>query len=226
MIGPARTLALAAVLLGVAACTSSKEPLPPGPELVAEAGQAMSAVESVRFSLEVEGALGGIGVRRAEGVLTRAGEGSGTAQLELNGTLIEYALVVTGDTFYLRGPTGGFQAVPRFLASQFYDPTLFLDAESGLPNVLTTATGAETVAAEAVEGTDAYLVDAIVQASLLSDLMPLDPGQETVPASLWIGRDRPVLLRVRVEAEGEEGASTLTLTLSDFDAPVTVTPPP
>jgi lipoprotein LprG len=194
---------------------------------VRQSAQAMRGVSTTRFSLQVEGVLGDLGIRRAEGVLTRSGEASGTVELDLGSGLIEYEVVIVEGTYYLKGPTGGFQTVPSFLSSQLYNPTRFLDPDEGFAAVLGRATGARTIAAETVEGTPGYRVDATIPSDLLEGVVPLSPQQTTVPASLWIGKTESVLLRVRVEThpEGASGSTTLTLTLTDPNLTVVVTPP-
>ena len=187
----------------------------------------MRGVATVRFSLLLEGQPGDLGIRRAEGVLSRTGEASGTIQLDQGGALIEYEVVIDGGTYYLKGPTGGFQAIPSFLASQLYDPTRFLDPDVGFAAVLAAATQARTVAAESVDGTPGYRVEARIPTDLLQGILPLSPGQKDVAASLWIGQADPVLLRVRVVSrpEGATASSTLTLTLADPNLTVRITPP-
>jgi lipoprotein LprG len=187
----------------------------------------MGAVSSIRFSLQVEGALGDLGIKQADGVLTREGEASGTVELDLGSGLIEYEVVIAGGTYYVQGPTGGFQKVPSFLSSQIYDPTQFLDADTGFAAVLADATDAKTVAADSVEGTPGYRVEARIPTALLEGVIPLSPGQKDAPASLWIGRTEPVLLRVQVESrpEGASRSTTLTLTLTEPNLSVRITPP-
>jgi lipoprotein LprG len=221
-----RALFLLLVVWG-AACTSH-EPLPDGPQLVRRSAEAMRGISSTRFSLQVEGVPGDLGIRQAEGVLTRAGEASGTVELDLGSGLIEYEVVISGGTYYLKGPTGGFQAVPGFLSSQLYNPTRFLDPDEGFSAVLAAATDARTVAAEAVEGTPGYRVSATIPSDLLQGVIPLSPEQNEVPASLWIGKTEPVLLRVRVVTlpDVASASTTLTLTLTDPNLTVLITPPP
>jgi lipoprotein LprG len=215
------------LLAGLAAACSSSEALPDGAQLVRRSAEAMKGVSSVRFSLQLEGELGILGIRNAEGVLTRAGEASGTVQLDPGTGLIEYEVVITDGTYYLKGATGGFQEVPSFLSSQLYNPTLFLDPDVGFAAVLAAAKDARTKAAESVEGTAGYRVEATIPSDLLQGVVPLDPDQREVPASLWIGKSDPVLLQVRVVTQPEDasGSTTLTLTLTDPNLRVEITAP-
>jgi lipoprotein LprG len=206
---------------------SHGEDLPPGALLLQRASVAMRDVSSTRFSLQVEGTLGDLGIKQADGVLTRQGEASGTVRLDLGSSLIEYEVVIAGGTYYLKGPTGGFQTVPSILSSQIYDPTRFLDSDTGFAAVLADATDARTTGTDSVEGTSGYRVEARIPTALLEGVVPLEAGQEDTPASLWIGRSEPVLLRVRVETrpEGASASTILTLTLTDPNLTVRITPP-
>jgi lipoprotein LprG len=222
------TVLLAAAL--ISACTAHHAAsLPAGPTLVQRSAATMRAVRSVRFSLAIEGHPGALGIRRADGVMARGGRLSGTVQLEESGELIEYRVVESGGTLYLKGPTGPFQAVPAALAAGVYDPTQLLDPSTGVAAFLASARGARTVAREEVGGVDVYRVEAAVRGGEpLRQLIP-DAPTEPVPATLWIGTATPDLLRIELGLPGDGStgsASTVTIDLSAFDAPVAITPPP
>jgi lipoprotein LprG len=215
-----------AVLL--AACSGGDDGdggLPDGTTLLADSADAMAAVESVEFRMEVEGPTGSTGLRGVSGVLTNDGEGQGTVSLEQFGVLVEFEVVVADGTFYLKGPTGGYQVLPDALADQIYDPTALLDEDEGISDLLRTATGAATVGQAEVGGTDAYEVTARIDRSLIESLLPLPEGQEMVPATLWIAAEDDLLLKVLVESGSGEERSVLTLFIDDFDVDATITPP-
>src|SRR5439155_12348804 len=153
-------------------------------DLLRRASAAMRDVSSTRFSLQVEGVLGDLGIKQAEGVLTREGEASGTVQLEVGSSLIEYEVVIAGGTYYLKGPTGGFQTVPSILASQIYDPTRFLDRDAGLAAVLAQAIDARTTGTESIEGTSGYRVEARIPTALLEGVGRPPAGQGVIAACL------------------------------------------
>jgi lipoprotein LprG len=186
----------------------------------------MREIRTVSFALTVEGRVGPLGIRRAEGVLTRSGDAAGTVLVEQAGTAIEYEVVIARGTYYLKGPTGGFRALPATLSRAAYNPAGLLGPEGGLAGLLARAREARTVAAEAVRGTGAFRVVARVDAGPVGQLVPLPAGARSVAADLWVGGEPPRLLRVRVAAAGDARRSVLEVTLGEFDAPVTVTPPP
>jgi lipoprotein LprG len=217
----------AAAALSLMACSSETGGLPAGPALVHRAATSMRAVQSGRFSLQVKGQLGGLEVRRAEGVMSRDGRASGTVDLEESGQLVEFDVVFVSGTVYVKGPTGPFQAVPSELAGTIYDPTDLLDPGKGLARLLATARKARTVGREDVDGSDAFRVTATLDGKVLGPLVP-NPVPANVAATLWIGADEPHLLKTETSfPQAATGAATeLTLTVSDFDTPVSITPPP
>jgi lipoprotein LprG len=217
------------VAAAFATCSSSapkKEPLPAAGPLLAGAASRMAAVRTVHFGLDAAGPPGPQGIRRVDGVLTKERDAEGTLELLQAGNLIEYQVIISGGTYYVKGPTGGYQAIPGFLASSFYDPTTLLSPQTGVANVLRTAKGPVTQAEESVGGTAAYRVHAMIATDLLRPLLP--PGPEPfLPADLWIAKAKPELLQVRMRLEiaGQAEPSVMTLTLSDLDAPITIAPP-
>jgi lipoprotein LprG len=217
----------AALLLALAACSGQPD-LPAADALLRSAADEMRRVSSVGFRLEATGPLGPLAIRRAEGVLTRQGEASAVVFLEQGGSLIEYEVVTSGGTTYVKGPTGGFQEVPSVIANTVFDPTELLDPSDGVAAFLAQVEGGRTEAVEAVDGTEAYRVTAMVRADILEGLIPLELGDDDVAAVALIGTEVPFVVRFRttVTIRGETEPTTLTVTLSDFNVPATITPPP
>jgi lipoprotein LprG len=222
---PRRSLvipALAVLLAGLAACSGDKDEkgdLPKGDELVSSAADAMRSVKTAHFRIESDGDIGGVPLRRADGVITAAGDAEGTARIEQGGPLSELSFVVKGQTLWVKGVTGGWQKLPLALASTVYDPSKILNPDQGIANVLATATGAKTEARETVDGADAYRVAATFKGDALSKLVPGVEGD--IPGKLWIGADRHVLHRGQFTVD----KTTVTVTFTDFDKPVTVNEP-
>ncbi|MFD2397254.1 LppX_LprAFG lipoprotein [Prauserella oleivorans] len=52
-------------------------------------------------------------VQSLEGDLDRSGQAKGNGTLNQLGQLVEVEFVLADDTLYLKGPTGGFQKIPR-----------------------------------------------------------------------------------------------------------------
>jgi lipoprotein LprG len=231
-----RRVALAAaalfVPLALTACSHSTNAsatttaLPTARTVLPQASAAMAEVTSAKFSLEMQGSLGGLDVRKADGTLTSQGAGSGTADLEEFGQLIEFDVVIVNGTVYLKGPTGGFTQMPQVLTSGFYDPTKLLDPKAGLSRLLATATDGKVTGIEDVGGTHTYRVEATLDGGVLSTLVPV-PANKGAPSVLWIDTETSRLVQVKatLPPEGSGPPTVVNLVLSDFDAPVTITPP-
>ncbi|MCO8273780.1 LppX_LprAFG lipoprotein [Actinoplanes sp. TRM 88003] len=215
-------LVLSAAVFSLVACSADKAEsvtLPAGDALVKESATAMREIKTAQFLITAEGEVAGLSLRRAEGTLTKEGSAKGTAQVEQSGTPVELEFVIVGDKIYLKGPTGGFQALPLTLAATVYDPSAILDPERGIAKVLASATGATTEASEPVDGKDAWRVAATTTGE---DLAGLIPGMtNSIPAKLWIAAADKRLLKATFTLSG----GTVTVTFTGFDAPVTISAP-
>ncbi|MBM2620340.1 LppX_LprAFG lipoprotein [Actinoplanes sp. LDG1-06] len=222
-------LALSTALLALAACTQDKAKssedttptatLPAGDTLVKESATAMREIKTTQFLINADGEIAGLSLRRAEGTLTKEGSAKGTAQIEQAGSPVELEFVIVGDQIHLKGPTGGFQALPLTLAASVYDPSAILDPDRGIAKVLGSATGATTEAKEQVDGKDAWRVAATSTGTDLAGLVPGVTG--SIPAKLWIADADKRLLKSTFTLPG----GTVTVTFQGFDAPVTISAP-
>jgi lipoprotein LprG len=235
MIRTVRSLGVALALsaLATTACTDDDSggaggDTPDAAALVSAAAAATREVETVRFTLDVEGTVPGISIRSAEGRLTRAGEVEGTAVLLATGQPVETEFVVVGDTLYLKGPTGGFQKLPASVAASVYDPTKILDDHLGLAALVAGATQPAVQDTEDVDGTRAHRVQVVFAKNNLGVLLPGVGATADLPGELWLAAEepnRPLRARVQVPADGGEPGGTVTITLSQFNEPVDITPP-
>jgi lipoprotein LprG len=222
-------LVLSAVLFALVACTPDKAKngagtapaanLPAGDTLVKDSATAMREIKTAQFLITAEGAIAGLSLRRAEGTLTKEGSAKGTAQVDQGGAAVELEFVIVGDKIYLKGPTGGYQALPLTLAATVYDPSAILDPDRGIAKVLGSATGATTEASEPVDGKDAWRVAVTTTGTDLAGLVPGVTG--SIPAKLWIAGVDKRLLKAAFTLSG----GTATVTFKQFDAPVTISAP-
>ena len=227
-------LALLAVLVALAACTPDKpkaagspsaDALPAGDTLLKESAAAMGDVKTAQFLITADGTIAGLALRRAEGTLTREGSAKGTAQLDQGGLNTELTFVIVGDKIYLKGPTGGYQALPLAVASTVYDPSAILDPSRGIAKVLSTATDAKTEASESVDGKQAWRVAATMNAADLKTIIPGVTG--AVPGKAWVSAADKRLLKgtFTLPAAGDAKGGTVTVTFKEFDAPATISAP-
>ena len=101
-----------------------------------------------------------------------------------------------------------------------YDPSTLLDPNQGLPSLLSKATGGRTKGSESVGGVDAYRVEATIPTDVVAALAAdLAPGQQTLPATLWIEKDghRLVKFRTSFRAPNADTDTILTGDLSHFN---------
>lgn len=225
---------MAVLALPLAACSSGgsgsgsggKETssLPAAAQLLSSGATAMTAVQSVRFSINASGQISGLALRSATGQLTRAGNAQGNASVSEAGALVEINFVIVGSTAYIKGATGGYSKVPLQVATAVYDPEAILDPNKGVVKLLQTATGAQTLDRETLDGQSVYHVKALLAQPVLATLVPGDSKSEE--GDLWLTVSSSRLVKVSFPVETTSGGSgSVTASFSDFDAPATITAP-
>ena len=225
-------VALIAVLVAVTSCTKSAEQkkdasgdsLPDAGTLLTGSAAAMRDIKTAKFLITADGAISGLSLRRADGTLTREGSAQGTAQIEQAGTTVDLTFVIVADKIYIKGPTGGYQALPLSLAASVYDPSAILDPDQGVAKLLSSTTDAKTEAAEAVDGTDAWRVAITANGADLSKIIPGVTGN--TPGKVWLGKqDKRLHKAVFTLPAGGGATGTVTVTFKEFDAPATIKAP-
>jgi lipoprotein LprG len=210
-----KLLAVLAVAALTACSSAGGGELPDGPGLMAKAAEAMRTVKSATFSIATEGKPN-VPVKQAGGRLTAEGDADGTITLEVLGSLQELTFALIGDTVHFKGPTGGFQKMTRQQLAQLYDPSLILDPAKGIAGLLTSASDPRV---QAEEG-GAYRVATGFSGQTLGTLVP--GVTEGVTGTVWVDRATSRLTKVELPLQG----GSVTVTFGDYDAPVTITPPP
>ncbi|MFC4007434.1 LppX_LprAFG lipoprotein [Nonomuraea purpurea] len=211
-----RKLLIVAVLTLASACSSNGgDALPTGPDLMKKAAEAMKSVKSASFSIATEGKPS-VPVKKADGRLTSAGDADGTISLEVLGTLQEISFALVGDTVHFKGPTGGFQKMTRDQLAQFYDPSVILSPTKGIAQLLSSATDPK------VEGVESgsYRVAATLPGQIVGQIIP--NVTQGVSGKIWLDQATSRLTKASLPLQG----GTVTVSISDYDAPITITPPP
>ncbi|MFC4585637.1 LppX_LprAFG lipoprotein [Sphaerisporangium corydalis] len=208
----------------VVACTSAPgaAALPGGPDLMKRSAEATRAVKTVAFTIATEGKPP-VPVKHAEGSLTRQADAKGTIQIDVLGSLQELAFVLTGDTVYFKGPTGGYQTMTRKELAAIYDPSAILDPDRGVARLLSSASEAKTEAEEAVGGVDAYRVAVTLPQQVVVTLVP--GVNQGVNGKVWVDKATARLLKASLPLGGGANSGTVIVTFADYDAPVTITAP-
>lgn len=226
-----RTLAAVVVVLALplAACSSGgggneTGNLPAAAQLLSSGATAMTAVRSLRFSIDASGQIAGLALRSATGQLTRAGNAQGHASVSESGALVEIDFVIIGSTAYIKGATGGYSKVPLAVAASVYNPEAILDPGKGVVKLLQTATAARTVDRETLDGQAVYHVKALLAQPVLATLVPGDSQSEQ--GDLWLTVSSSQLVKVSFPVQTASGGSgSVMASFSDFDASAAITAP-
>ncbi len=215
----------ATTALLLAGCSSSKptEPLPDAARLLQQAATVTKAVKSAHLELTINGKIEGLPVKKLSGDLTNvpAVAISGNSTITMGGSDIDIQLVVLGGTLYAAlTPNNWLDMGP---AADIYDPSLILNPETGLANMLVSFSDAKSAASETINGIQTVRVDGKVSADAVNKIIPQLKATNPLPASVWIQKDEPHQL---VQAKlNQTDSDSVQLTLSDWDKPVTVTKP-
>lgn len=208
-------------VLAVSACggSSGGGNLPNGADLLKKSSSAMSSVSSMSFSIATDGDTG-LPIKGADGKL-KTGAATGTVQLKQDGQVAQINFTVTGNSVYFKGPTGGYQKVPKALVIGNYVPSALLDPQHSIPTLLNDASNAKTLSKEKVGGAEAYKVQATLPKQAASALVP--GINKDVTGDLWIDAKSNDLLKVEADDVGKSG--TVTATFADFNGNFTITAP-
>jgi lipoprotein LprG len=228
---PRAYVALVALFIaGLAGCTKhSSTPsgdLPDGNTLTTQGAAAMRDVSSTHVSIQIDGNISSLPLRRAEGDLTNAGDAKGQIQLDQFGALVEYDFVLLGDSIYLKGVTGGWQKLPASTASALYDPSAILDPERGIAKLLATATDATTEGTDIIDGKTTYRVSVTLNNAAVASVVPGVFGSAT--GKVWLDAGSKQLRRAVLavtSASPGSATGTVTVNLTDIDKPVSISAP-
>ncbi|MCI4676117.1 LppX_LprAFG lipoprotein [Candidatus Mycolicibacterium alkanivorans] len=216
---------LASAALFVSGCSASKpaENLPDAPGPLQQSIQATKALKSAHLEITVNGKIDGLPVKKLSGDLTNVPSVaiSGNSTISMGGSDVDIQLVVLeGTLFAALTPNNWLDMGP---AADIYDPSVILNPDTGLANMLNSISDAKSQASETINGVNTVRIAGKVTADAVNKLIPQIKATGPIPATVWIGKDDPHQL-VQAKVDPSEGSS-VQLTLSDWDKPVTVTKP-
>src|SRR5699024_9414862 len=198
--------------------------------LLTDSAESIAEIDSAHVALETNGEVPNLPVTSLDGDLRRSDGrivAKGSGKMQQMGQLVEVEFVLTGDTLYLKGPTGDFQKLPSSVSSAMYDPSTLLDPDTGIAKVLRNVQDPETMSNEQVQDTPTFKVTGTVPGNVIGELVPGVSDQ--AEATFWLAENddhRPVKATVEFpETNGQEEPGTVTITLSEVNEPVTVDPP-
>lgn len=139
----------------------------------------------------------------------------------MGGSEVDIQLVVLDGTLYAAlTPDSWLDMGP---AVEVYDPSVILNPDTGLANMLANISEPKSEAFETVGGVATVRITGKVAADAVNKLIPQLKAGGPVSTTTWIEKDAPHQL-VQAKVDQSEGNS-VQLTLSEWDKPVTVTKP-
>ena len=214
---------LAAALLVSGCSKKSSEPLPDAAGLLQQSIQTTKALNSAHLEIVVNGKIDGLPVKKLSGDLTNvpAVAISGSSTISMGGSEVDIELVVLDGTLYAAlTPNSWLDMGP---AVEIYDPSVILNPDAGLANMLAAISDPKSEGVETIGGVSTVKITGKVGADAVNKLIPQLKATGPIAATAWIEKDAPHQL-VQAQVDQSEGNSVL-LTLSEWDKPVTVTKP-
>jgi lipoprotein LprG len=226
---PARTLIAASVACGlIAGCSSPSNSsvevaLPDAATLLQQSSQVTKGLESAHVEIAVQGKVENLPVKTLSGDLTNvpASAVQANATIIIGGADVDAEFVVVDATLYAAlSPDNWLDMGP---AAEIYDPSIILNPDSGVANMLNDFADPKAEEVEQIGGVDTVRVTGQVSADTVNKLIPRLKVTAPMPGMAWIEKDGDHKL---VQARLSPTDTTfIQMTLSDWNKPVTVTKP-
>ena len=217
------TALLAAALLVSGCSKEAAEPLPEAAGLIQQSIATTKTLKSAHLEIAVNGKIDGLPVKTLSGDLTNVPSVAikGNSTISMGGSDVDIELVVLDGTLYAAlTPNSWLDMGP---AVEVYDPSVILNPDTGLANMLASVTDAKSAGFDTIGGVPTVKITGKVAAAAVNMLIPQIKATEPLPATVWIEKNAPNQL-VQAQIDPSEG-NTVLLTLSEWDKPVTVTKP-
>jgi lipoprotein LprG len=210
-----------ALLAGCSSSRTSNAPLPDAATLLKQSSDTTKNLKSVHLVLQVTGSIPNLPVHSLTGDLTNvpAVAAKGNANITALGQTINADFVVANGKLYAALTPNKWTNFGS--AADIYDPSVILDPDKGLANVLANFTNPKSDGRETIDGIQTVRVKGTVNGPVIGAIVPEVNNQ--VPATAWIreGGDHDL---VKASVETSPG-NTIDMTLSNWNQPVAVTPP-
>jgi lipoprotein LprG len=213
----------AATLLISGCSKKSSEPLPDAAGLLTQSIASTKKLQSAHLEIVVNGKIDGLMVKSLSGDLTNvpAVAVKGNSTISMGGSAVDIELVVLDGTLYAAlTPNSWLDMGP---AAEIYDPSVILNPDEGLANMLTNLTDATAAGFETIGGVPTVKITGKIGADAVNKLIPPLKASAPLPSTVWIEQNAPNQL-VQAQVDQSEG-NNVQLTLSEWDKPVTVTKP-
>lgn len=225
-------LGLLAALLAITGCSSSSGDA--GDELLdvdgvrANAAAAMAAVDTLRFTIGVEGADvfiddgGLIQFQMAEGRYAAPGSADAVVSVVALGLATEVGAVAIDDNVWITNPlTGAWEPAPDSLT---FDPATIFDAEVGLSALIADGLTNAVLESPEPDADDRLHITADVDPARVSTLTS-GLVDDVDKVDLWIDRTSGQLAEVTFDVGTDEAGTSWRLLLSDYGTAVSINEP-
>ena len=197
--------------------------------LLRQAKQVVDSAPSAHFELTSSPVKGsGPFITGGSGNMKRPNSFTGSLSVDFSGLSLSIQVVAIGGVFYAQLPTStSFQKTDP-TAYGFGDPSMFLDPNHGLSNLLTICTQPSLGSDDRNNGEELHEVNCSLPgsavASLLTDAAPSQPVSATFGIAATSNQLRKVVLTGPFYMGA--GTTTFTLIIDGYGKSVTITPPP
>ena len=200
-------------------------------EILARASERMTATETVRFQLAIEGTTfidpaRTIQLLGANGLLVRPDRMSSAFKAKVAGAIVALKLITVGPTSWMTDLiTGKWGIAPQEFG---YEPNILFDSASGLGPVLLQLQEPRLLATEEIRDRAAYHIAATVPRTIIDPVTAYTMSGDPVGVEVWIDQETHDLLRIKlVEPPSPENAdpATWVLNISDHGKRATIEPP-
>jgi lipoprotein LprG len=220
------TLAIAATLVGGCSSPSQKSsaPLPDAATLLKHSSQTTKNVKSVHLVVTVSGKIKGLPVKTLTGDLTMspATAAKGDAKITVSGSDVDAPFVVDNGTLYAALTAGKWDDFGP--AANIYDPSLILNPDTGVANLLANITNPKSDSRQTINGQDTIKITGTAPVDAVNGLVPQLNATQPLPATMWIQENGDhQLVQARLD---QSPGNSIQMTLSNWNAPVQVTQPP
>ncbi len=214
------------------ACSNGSPAAPPPDPAVElkQAGQAMGTVKSVTADVKFGSGVDyqGFTLTSATARIQPPSTSDTTLKVKQQDFLVDIQVITLPGHVYVKVPFSAFTELTPQQAGELPNLGGLFDPQSGLPAALPNGTATHRLGSEKVGGVDCDKIATTYSAQTLgSALGGLKPAGD-VAATIWVSRADHLVRRVVLNGQvvPSAGATTVQVDLHDFNAPVSVTPPP
>lgn len=214
---------LIAAALVVAACGGSGAAELPLAEVLATAGSQFDALDSVRFSIEVEGVPvyfddeGTLAATSADGQYSAPGSFQALVDVTAFGLATQLGAISVGEDRWVTNPVTG--EWDMLAIGTGFDPLVLFDPDSGVGSTVT------NLDATLVSFDMRYHIRGSVGGPTVKVLTAGLVEEGELDVDLFVDADSLQIVELAFDTQSDEGASNWTISFSEFDEPVTIEPP-